>query len=212
MVCLAWPGTLLQIAALTAGLWLLWVASSFRTWCIHFAPRCSRSQPISPSHGEYPAPLRLQALGGANTLLSSKCPMKKLKGLSGLNGSNSPQNCPFSTLNKDSFSDLDMNHIYISVWQYLWAVHAIGIPALILVIIGWSQIKICHLLMRIGLLSQPSDLQLHEMAFNLLLENLCVGIEDIQSTEDGEAGLVQQKRISPNTPTKNHECFQRVFL
>ena len=119
-------------------------------------------------------------------MLSSKCPMKKLKGLSGLNGSNSPQNCPFSNLNKDSFSDLDMNHIYISVWQYLWAAHAIGIPALILVVIGWSHIKICHLLMRIGLLPQPSDLQLHEMAFNLLLENLCVGIEEIQSTEDGE--------------------------
>ena len=48
--------------------------------------------------------------------------------------------------------------------------------------------------MRIGLLSQPSDLQLHEMAFNLLLENLCVGIEEIQSTEDGEAGLVQQQK------------------
>jgi len=177
---------LLQIAALTAGLWLLWVASSFRTWCIHFAPRFSRSQPISPSHGEYPAPLQLQATGGANTLLSSKRPMKKLQGLSGVNGSKSPQNCPFSTLNKDSFSDLDMNHIYISVWQYLWAAHAIGIPALILVVIGWSHIKICHLLMRIGLLPQPSDLQLHEMAFNLLLENLCVGIEEIQSTEDGE--------------------------
>ena len=198
MVCLVWPGTLLRIAALPAGLWLLWVASSFCTWCNHFAPRFSRSKPSSPSHGEYPAPLRLQATGGANTLLSSKCPMKKLNRLSGQNGSNSPQSCPFSTLNKDGFTDLDMNHIYISVWQYLWAAHAIGLPAFFLVVIGWSQIKICHLLMRVSLLPQPSDAELHEMAFNLVVENLCVGIEEIQPTEDGEAGLVQQK-ISKHT-------------
>ncbi len=52
--------------------------------------------------------------------------------------------------------------------------------------------------MRVGLLPQPSDAQLHEMAFNLVVENLCVGIEEIQPTEDGEAGLVQQKNNPKN--------------
>eukprot|EP00438_Fugacium_kawagutii_P029898 Skav200715 [mRNA] locus=scaffold2650:145597:146646:- [translate_table: standard] len=78
-----------------------------------------------------------------------------------------------------------MNHVHLSMWQYLWAAHVIALPALALVIQGWCQIHVARLLKFCGFLPEASEADLRRMIYNLVLENLCTGVTSFEDTDEG---------------------------
>ena len=52
-------------------------------------------------------------------------------------------------------------------------------------IFGWFQIQLAKLLSLCNLLPEASEAELKQMIYNLVLENLCIGVADIQETKSG---------------------------
>ncbi|CAL1144673.1 unnamed protein product [Cladocopium goreaui] len=126
---------------------------------------------------------RSRALGGSQRMMEKKrCPV--LLGSSPLG--KSLQSCPVGPVGSSVPVPLDMNHVSLGLWQYLWAAHAIAIPAIALVMLGWCQIQLSRLLKLLGLLPEASEIDLRRMIYHLVLENLCTGVADIEGTEAGK--------------------------
>ncbi|CAJ1443830.1 unnamed protein product [Effrenium voratum] len=171
--------------AVVGGLWALWLATALQTWRAHFSWRHSRRSLRSPSHDQQPpAPRKLgegcPVLLGHKASVPASCP-----GTEGAKGSRRA-GAGFQPMKKA----LDMNHVHLSLWQYLWAAHAIALPALFLVVQGWCQIQVARLLNFCCLLPKPSDTELRRMIYDLVLENLCTGVVGIEDTKSRVATFV----------------------
>ena len=171
--------------------WILWLSWALHTWSLHFSSRKPRSDPLSPSRRHPPA---TQPKCPARTFRRTLATVEELRFPNLLPGSvevskpESPKQwkCPVQMRHSVlSELDLDMNHVHLSLWQYLWASHWIALPALSLVIFGWLQIQLAKLLSLCNLLPEASEVELKQMIYNLVLENLCIGVADIQETKSG---------------------------
>ena len=132
---------------------------------------------------------RSRALGSQRMKTAPALPLEKkrcpvLLGSSPLG--KSLQSCPVGPVGSSVPVPLDMNHVSLGLWQYLWAAHAIAIPAIALVMLGWCQIQLSRLLKLLGLLPEASEIDLRRMIYHLVLENLCTGVADIEGTEAGK--------------------------
>ena len=109
---------------LVGGIWASWLAWALQTWRLHFSRRPSRSNPSSPSNGGPPTvrPRAMQSSAG--------CPVLLGQGTLGSKGS-----CPVRGTQTCNFM-MDMNHVPLTLWQYLWAAHCIALPAFALVVLG----------------------------------------------------------------------------
>ena len=64
-----------------------------------------------------------------------------------------------------------MNHVRISLGQYLWGAHFVAIPSIMLLLAGWGQLLVAWLFQHAGLLRTPSASELNQMACDLVLES-----------------------------------------
>ncbi|CAE7764497.1 unnamed protein product [Symbiodinium sp. CCMP2456] len=62
---------------------------------------------------------------------------------------------------------MDMNHVHLTLWQYLWAAHCIALPAFALVVCGWCQMQLARLLSFCGLLPEASEAKVRRMLLGL---------------------------------------------
>lgn len=163
---------------LVGGIWASWLAWAVQTWRLHFSRRPSRSNPSSPSNGGPPTvrPRAMQSSAGCPVLLGQET--------LGSKGS-----CPVRGTQTCNFM-MDMNHVPLTLWQYLWAAHCIALPAFALVVSGWCQIQLARLLSFCGLLPEASEEKVRRMIYHLVLENLCTGVAHIDDTEGRVATFV----------------------
>ena len=80
---------------------------------------------------------------------------------------------------------MDMNHVHLTLWQYLWAAHAVAVPAFALVVFGWCKFQLAWVLNFCGLLRKASDEDVRRMIYHLVLQNLCTGVTRIEDTKAG---------------------------
>eukprot|EP00435_Cladocopium_sp_Y103_P064018 s5_g25.t1 len=159
--------TLVFWTTLAGAFWACWLVWAIETWRRHFSTRVARSHPSSPSNRRRPTVRPVK----------SGCPV-----LLGQETVGSKESCPFS--GTPNFQ-MDMNHVALTLWQYLWAAHAVALPAFAVVVFGWCQIQLARLLKLCGLLRRASEGDVRRMIYHLVLENLCTGIARIEDTEAG---------------------------
>ena len=110
-------------SSLAGFFWVWWLVWAIHTWRLHFSLRVARSNPSSPSSGRRPM---------VRPALQS-CPVLLGKGTVGSKGS-----CPFS--GTQNFQ-MDMNHVRLTLGQYLWAAHCVALPAFALVVFWMGLIQ-----------------------------------------------------------------------
>ena len=81
---------------------------------------------------------------------------------------------------------LDMNHVRLSLAQYVWGAHFVAVPSILLLVVGFAQLLLATLLRRLRLLRRPTDAELHSTACDLLLESsLAIQFQVLRAEESG---------------------------
>ena len=82
---------------------------------------------------------------------------------------------------------LDMNHVRLSLAQYVWGAHFVAVPSILLLVIGFAQLLLATVLRRLRLLRRPTDAELHSTACDLLLESsLAIQFQVLRAEESGD--------------------------
>merc|ERR1719210_2401512 len=70
-------------------------------------------------------------------------------------------------------NELEMNHIRLSLGQYLWGAHFVAIPSMLALVYGECKLRVMRLMNRLGMLKKPSDEELSFLTGHMLLESSC---------------------------------------
>ena len=82
---------------------------------------------------------------------------------------------------------LDMNHVRLSLAQYVWGAHFVAVPSILLLVVGFAQLLLATVLRRLRLLRRPTDAELHSTACDLLLESsLAIQFQVLRAEESGD--------------------------
>ena len=201
-------------------IWISWVVLSYITWRTHFANRFRRRECQCPSHYARPylVPLSLRHENkkkqvSQRSSSSSRCPMSTMvhKTVPPLSDDNRVETINFKKSScsgkaerkeeiKKRADRLDMDHLYVSLWDYLWGAHVVGVPALIMLITGGLELLCTEILFYYGILSPTSEDDIDTMIARLLLETSAaiylVNAENI----DPETNELMYQFSFPNCP------------
>jgi hypothetical protein len=181
--------TTMHILAILLGCsWVLWIVTSIHTWYTHFVNRTARMHPLSPSFPGMPevhvaAKMKAQLVSKATTVRRPSLMNAAYNAPIRL-GSRSPP----SPGEKRAAPQLNINHVHLSLSQYLWAAHFVAIPAAMLLVWGFIKLQLASLGMWLRLLQQPECATLHNMVVNLLLEcpSLGPGFQFVKKVGEAE--------------------------
>jgi len=83
-------------------------------------------------------------------------------------------------------AQLNMDHVHVSLPQNLWFSLRIGLAAFCIGVWGWIQLRVAQRLVSWGWIAEPSIQTMHQMAFQLTVNNLATGMQTMGCDAAGE--------------------------